>query len=258
MTAALKPFPGLRLYTLEIRTEFLRLWRTPSFAVPTIMFPLVFYTIFGLTYSQQSNEGLRMQQYMLATYGAFGVIGCSLFSFGVGISADRSSGWLRLKRISPMPPMAWLVARILMAMLFSLIIVLGLFLLGITIGRVSMPLETWIGLGGVLVFGSVPFVTLGFILGYLTGPSGASALANLIYLPMSFASGLWTPINMLPAFLQGLAPYLPPYHFAQLALEQLRPQGNTAQHALALGIFTAIFLTIAVIAYRRDEGRTSS
>ena len=59
---------------------------------------------------------------------------------------------------------------------------------------------------------------MGLAFGYLVGPNSAPAMLNVIYLPMAFASGLFIPIDQLPAFVQGIAPALPPYHFAQLAL----------------------------------------
>ena len=38
---------------------------------------------------------------------------------------------------------------------------------------------------------------------------------NLIYLPISFASGLWIPLRALPDLVKQVAPWLPPYHVAQ-------------------------------------------
>lgn len=51
----------------------------------------------------------------------------------------------------------------------------------------------------------------------LLGPNSA-AVVNLVYLPLAFASRLWLPVGQLPGVMQGLVPFLPPYHYAQLAL----------------------------------------
>ena len=65
-------------------------------------------------------------------------------------------------------------------------------------------------------------------------------------------------IEQLPGFMQRLAPFLPPYHYAQLALSTMNADRGGAAwlHVLALLGFTALFLTVAVWAYRRDEGKT--
>ena len=247
----------VRLYALEAQTEVLKAWRLPVYSVSTLVFPLMFYTIFGLTFGGSAGAA-NIAAYMLATYGAFGVIGASLFGFGVGVASERGQGWLRLKRASPMPPGAYFTAKIVMALIFSLLVVLGLFALGFGLFGVRLPAATWAALLGTLLAGALPFCALGLALGYLVGPNSAAAALNLAYLPMVFASGLWIPVEQLPGFMQRFAPALPPYHYAQLALSRLGAGrgGGMWGHVLALAGFTALFLAVAVWAYRRDEGRT--
>lgn len=248
----------VRLYALEAQTEVLKAWRLPVYSVFTLVFPLMFYVIFGLTFGGESAGPVNIAAYMLATYGAFGVIGASLFGFGVGVASERGQGWLRLKRASPMPPGAYFAAKIVMAVMFSLLVVLGLFALGLGLFGVRLPAATWAALLGTLLAGALPFCALGLALGTLAGPNSAAAVVNLVYLPMVFVSGLWIPVEQLPKFMQRLAPALPPYHYAQLALRALgADRGGAAWgHVLALAGFTALFLGVAVWAYRRDEGRT--
>ena len=38
----------MRSYLLEAKYEFLRLLRTPSFALPSLLFPCLFYVLFGV------------------------------------------------------------------------------------------------------------------------------------------------------------------------------------------------------------------
>ena len=254
----MSPARTARVYWLEAKTEIIKAWRLPIYSVFTLAFPLMFYLIFGLTYGGESAGPVNIAAYMLATYGAFGVIGASLFGFGVGLASERGQGWLRLKRASPMPPAAYFTAKIVMALVFSLLVVLGLFVLGFFLFGVRLPLTTWASLLGTLLLGAVPFCALGMALGYLVGPNSAAAVVNLVYLPLAFASGLWIPLEQLPEFMQRLAPFLPPYHYVQLALGTMGAgQGGPAWlHVLVLVGFTALFLGVARWAYRRDEGKT--
>ena len=247
-----------RSYWLEAKSEVLKAWRLPVYSVFSLVFPLMFYTIFGFTFGGETAGPVNVAAYMLATYGAFGVIGAALFGFGVGVASERGQGWLRLKRASPMPPAAYFSAKIVMALLFSLLVVLGLFVLGRLLFGVSLPLSSWAALLGTLLLGALPFCAMGLALGYLAGPNSAAAVVNLVYLPMVFASGLWVPIEQLPGFMQAVASYLPPYHYAQLALGMLGASrgGSPWGHVAALVGFTLLFLVVALAAYRRDEGRT--
>jgi ABC-2 type transport system permease protein len=245
-----------RIYALEARLEFMKLLRMPAFAVPTLTFPVLFYVFFGLT--MKTGGPISMATYLLATYGTFGVIGASLFGFGVGVAVERGQGWMLLKRASPMPPGAYFAAKIFMSLLFGAIIIAMLFTLGATAGSVDLPAADWARMGVILILGSLPFCAMGLAIGYFAGPNSAPAIVNLLYLPMAFGSGLWLPIQMLPEFVQKLALALPPYHLAQLALGVIGADsgGSTAGHVGYLALFTALCLALARHGYRRDEDRT--
>ena len=246
-----------RIHWLEFRAEFLKMLRMPAYAIPTLTFPIIFYALFGLALVRDAKAGgVPMSAYLIATYGAFGVIGASLFGLGVAVATERGQGWLQVKRASPMPITAWFGAKIGMALLFSAIIVLGLFAMGVLFGGVHFPLTTWFSLFVILVHGALPFCAFGLAIGYLAGPNSAPAIVNLIHLPLSILSGLWMPISVLPKVLQSLAPFLPPYHLAQLALGTFgAARGSAVSHVIALLSFTMFFLLLAAFAYRRDEGK---
>jgi ABC-2 type transport system permease protein len=247
-----------RIFWLETRFEFLKNLRLPIFALSTLMFPVMFYIFFGLTFAQGDFGAISAALYYAIAYGAFGVIGASLFGFGVGVATERGQGWMRLKRASPMPPLAYFVAKIGMSMLFGLIIVLTLLLLSVLIGGARPDAMLTLRAVLVLVAGALPFGALGLTLGYLVGPNSAPAIVNLIYLPMAFVSGLWIPIQALPELLQKIAVTLPTYHFAQLAFSifGVNQQQSVVGHIVYLGIFTAVFVALAIVFYFRDEGQT--
>jgi ABC-2 type transport system permease protein len=249
---------ALRVYRVEAWHEFLKLVRLPIFAVTTIALPLMFYVIFGITFAGEQARGVGITTYMLVTYGAFGVIGAALFGFGVSVAVERGQGWMRLKRVAPMPPLAYFVAKVVMSLAVATIIVLAMFILGALIGGVRLDPQQWLAVGLALVAGALPFSAMGLAFGYLVGPNSAPAVLNLTWLPMAFASGLWIPISQLPTVVQSIAVALPPYHFVQLALGTIGASegGSPAVHAAAMLGFTVLFLFVARWGFRRDEGRT--
>jgi ABC-2 type transport system permease protein len=249
---------ALRVYRTEARQEFLKLVRIPIFAVSTIALPLMFYVIFGIAFSGQQAGGVGVTTYLLVTYGAFGVIGAALFGFGVSVAVERGQGWMRLKRVAPMPPLAYFVAKVLMSLAIATIIVVAMFALGALLGGVRLDPGEWVAVGLALIAGALPFSAMGLAFGYLVGPNSAPAVLNLVWLPMAFASGLWIPVAELPEVVQSVAPFLPPYHFVQLALGTIGASegGSPAAHAGAVLAFTAVFLLVAAWGFRRDEGRT--
>lgn len=248
-----------RIFWLEARYELAKVSRLPAFAIPSIVFPVLFYAFFGLSFGGGRSAGpVSMATYLLATYGAFGVIGAALFGFGVGVAIERGQGWMLLKRASPMPPLAYFTAKIFMALVFGTIIVGLLYALGVLFGGVRLSGGEWGRLFAVHALGAFPFCAMGLALGYWSGPNSAPAIVNLIYLPMAFASGLWIPLPALPAFFRALAPWLPAYHYAQLALDVVGAGAGRAasRHLLYLACFTVLCLLAAWLGYRHDEGET--
>jgi ABC-2 type transport system permease protein len=154
-----------------------------------------------------------------------------------------------------MPPFAYFAAKVATSLVFSTIIVLALFTLGITFGGVRMPVASFARLLGILAAGSLPFSAMGLALGYFTGPNSAPPTINLIYLPMSFCSGLWIPIMFLPKVVQKIALVLPPYHLSQLALGVVGAgtRESAVAHWEALAAFTMICLGVARIGFQRDQ-----
>jgi ABC-2 type transport system permease protein len=245
----------LKIYAKEAKYDFLGRLRLPVYSASTILFPVMFYVLFGLLLNRgQSNHGVSVSTYLMASYGTFGVMGAALFGFGVGFAMERGLGWLQLKRASPMPPYAYFAAKVVTSMVFSAIIVLLLMALGVAFGGVHFSPAEALKLPATLVVGAICFCAMGLAIGSFAGPNSAPAVVNLLYLPMSFASGLWIPINMLPNFLQKMAPALPPYHLGQLALGVVGAgRGTAANHWGALLGFTLIFLGIARIGFQLDE-----
>jgi ABC-2 type transport system permease protein len=249
MNAIVQPLPRValpRVYALEAKHEFLRLLRAPAFAVPTLMFPAMFYCLFAVVFSRGHGD-FQANIYLLATYGVFGVMAPSLFGFGVSVALDRERGWLTLKRAQPMPPGAYLVSKLAMAMLFAVVIFTTLAVLSTTLAGVRLPFASWALLLLVEVLGVLPFCAIGLLVGTSVSGQAAPAIINIIYLPMSFLSGLWMQMSALPAAVRGIAPLWPAYHLGQLALGAVgQPsEGTPLAHVAVLAAITIVFLALA-------------
>lgn len=248
---------------VETRFEIVRLARQPAYVLPLFAFPLAFYYLFGVAMAHTGNAAHGDNAtYFLASYGAFGVIGAALFGFGVTLALERGEGWLVLRRASPMRVSSYLGAKMISALCFSAAIGSALILMGVTAGGVHVSAFTLLRLLAVLVAGAIPFCALGFAIGMTAPSNGASAIVNLLYLPLSFMGGLWIPAAFLPGAFKTIAPWTPTYHFGRLALGALGitngMQGASPAYATdvaALAAWTCAFLALAAFGWRRDESR---
>jgi ABC-2 type transport system permease protein len=236
--------PQLRCYWLEARSEFLRVLRAPAFAVPTLVFPPMFYLLFGVLLN--GGHG-KATSYLLATFGVFGVMAPGLFGFGVAMALDRERGFLALKRALPTPPGAMLLAKMGMAMVFAVMISIILIAIALTLGKVTLAPLQLLELTLVNVLGVLPFCAIGLYIGTVVSGPGAPAVINILYLPMAFLAGLWMPLSMLPPLFARLAPVWPAYHLAQVALSVvgLDDGGSTGVHVLVLAAVSGLFFLLA-------------
>lgn len=247
---------SLPIFLREARYEFIRLLRTRSFSFSIVGFPVVFYLFFGIIMNRGQQIGaISVAKYVLASYAVFGTVGAALFGIGVGLAADLAAGWLDLKRASPMPPLAYVLAKCCSAVFFGILIVSVLALMGITLGHVSLSLAEFVRMIALTIVGVIPFVCMGLALALLVPFSSAPGITNMIYLPMSFCGGLWVPLMFLPHFMQTIAVLMPTYHLGQLMLGAFgyASTGTALRHWYGLLGFTLLMLGIAASALRRLE-----
>lgn len=239
----------------ETKYEFLKMLRNRSFSLSVIGFPIMFYLLFGVTNRGANSSGIHMARYLLAGYACFGVIGAALFGIGVGLASERAAGWIEVKRASPMPPPAYLIAKCMGAIGFGLIILTALTVLGLAMGGVTLTAGEVLRMIGVSIAGSVTFASMGFLLALVVPANAAPGIVNLIYLPMSFVSGLWMPIQYLPHWVQRFASMLPTYHLAQLMLRIFgyADHSTAVSHWMSLAGFTMLMLGTSWLVFSRAQ-----
>lgn len=259
MTAAAKADTAPLGHMLLVQTwaELRMRWRIPAFSVTIVALPVLFFTFFGLPFARQTlPNGTSLGAYLLASFAAYSVGSVMVFGFGIGVATERGLKVDVLMRATPLPPFIAILAKVLNALAYALLSLVILIGYGVVVGGVRQDLLVWIDMIARLLAGSVPFIALGFAIGYLCGPNVAPAVANLVYLPLSFASGLFMPLSQLPTFVRRVAPYLPAYHYGQLGWGAVGAASEPLLESLTwLAGYTVLFLLIAMRAYQREESR---
>lgn len=238
----------MRLVLVHARAQATELARYPSFTVPTLVLPVLVFLFFG---TQAGAEGAR---YVAAAFAAFAILGVAFFQFGVGIAQDRTSPWEFYLRTLPISPVARFAARNLAALPFALLAAGAVTAAALLTTPVGIAPSGWARLAAVLLAGSVPFCLFGIALGYWTTPKGAVPLANILYLGLSYAGGLWLPPWQLPEIVARISPFLPTRQWGELLWHAVDGRPWPAAPALGLLAYTAAFGLLAAWGYRRDEG----
>ena len=249
------PLASLRILGKETKYEFLKLLRNKAFSLAVIGFPVMFYLLFGVANRAATDGNVHMAKYLLGGHACFGLVGAALFGIGVSLANERAAGWIELKRASPMPPLAYLFAKCATAAAFGLIIVALLSTLSVTMGGVSLSGLELAKMAGITIIGAVSFASMGLLLAQIVPANAAPAIVNLIYLPMSFLSGLWMPLKFLPHWVQRLGSTLPTYHLSQLMFRIFGYDDGSAAsgHWFGLAGFTMLMLGLSWLIFNRTQ-----
>jgi ABC-2 type transport system permease protein len=239
----------VRLALLHARSMTVELARYPAYVVPTLVFPSVFFLFFAVP-SPDAGATARM-----ATFAGFAAIGVAFFQFGVGIAVERASPWEAYLRTLPVGVWVRLGGRVISAAGFAAAASGSLLVVAVSTTGATLPASRWVALGLALVAGTIPFALLGIALGYWVPERGALPVANLLYLGLAYAGGLWIDARSLPAAVRVVSPWLPTRAFADALVGTTSSPAIAWRSWIALAAFGTLFAALAAWGYRRDEGR---
>jgi ABC-2 type transport system permease protein len=239
----------VRLTLVYARALTFELLRYPAYSVPTLAFPAVFFLLFV------ASRGDRNPTLLLASFAGFAFLAVAFFQFGVGIAAERETPWERFLRTLPVRARVRLAARLLSGTVFGLASAGLVALTAVATTDAHLPPVRWAGLVLALVVGAVPFALLGIALGYWASPRGALPVANILYLVLAFAGGLWTTPARLPSSVAAVSPLVPTRQFGEVLWGAARGRLWQPREWLLLLAWGAAFALLAGWGYARDEGR---
>ncbi len=152
--------PVLKMLLAQTRSEVLMRWRVPAFSVTNLVLPIVFFIFFGLPVaSLRRGDGVSIGAYLLASFGAYAVGNVMVYGFGIGVANERGMKVDRLMRASPLPPLVFMLAKVLTALAFALLSLVLLIGFGIVAGGIRETPLVWVTVIARLLAGSLPFIT---------------------------------------------------------------------------------------------------
>lgn len=238
------------------RYELVRLWRNKRFFVFSLAFPLVLFLVIAESNRHQTIDlgsfKLDFPLYYMVSMAGYGAM-IAAIAGGARIAAERSVGWNRQLRLTPLTPRAYFRTKVLTAYLMSLISIALLYIAGISYG-VSIEANRWLQMTGLILVGLEPFVALGVLAGHLLtvdsmGPAlgGGSAF-------FGFLGGQWFPLPS-SGFLHYLGEGIPSYWLTQASRIGVGGAAWGATGWIVVAAWTAAATSASVWAYRRDTGR---
>jgi ABC-2 type transport system permease protein len=196
------------------RYELLRTFRNRRLYIFAIGFPLaLYYAIAGPNRHEHNlgGTGIAATVYFMVSLAAFGTMNAVLGS-GARIAAERSVGWNRQLRLTPLSTRTYFRVKVATAYALATATIVLLYIAGATLG-VRLGALDWLHMTVLILIGLAPFAALGILLGHLVtvdsvGPAvgGTTALLALL-------GGVWFPVTS--GAMHTVAEALPSYWLVQ-------------------------------------------
>lgn len=198
----------MRLFRHELRMQQLLFWRNRESAIFVFVFPPMLFLLLGAVYNGKI-DGFPAVDALLVGLVGYGCANTAFAGLAITLVIRRESGVLKRVRATPLPAATYLGAVLVSTLIVFLLQMAVTLVLGLVLYGAHTP-RNWPGFLLALVFGAAGFAGLGLGGAALIRSSeGASAVVNLIVLPMAFLSGSFGPTRDYPDVLQALADVLP-------------------------------------------------
>jgi len=182
-----------------------------------LAFPVFVLVIYSQIFGTNQVGGVNYMAWAVPGVVVFNIVAFGLLGSGTIMVNMREQGILRRLQASPMPAGqlvgSYLIVNVLIAILQSTIIVLFSALVFKTPLTVAGAMRAFL----MAVSGILAFVALGQVISGLAPTAGvAVAVGQIVNFGQMFITDMIMPMELLPEWVQRVAPYLPAYAVVQL------------------------------------------
>ena len=210
--------------------------------------PAGVYVILTLVDGETSGSNVGR----MVAMAAFGAVAAGLFATGPSLAQERASGWLRQLRTTPMPPLAAVVAKIVVAMAWVLPAIALVAVMAILLTDIELDPRDWIELIGLMWIGSAPFAALGVLIGLAIRDAGAAHTAtNFAFIVLWLLGGIFTPAADMPDVLAAISRKLPTSGILEIGDSVVHGTSIPGSAPALIAAWTAASGVLAALAWRR-------
>ena len=207
-TRRVPPFGGLNA-TL-VRIELKRMLRNRRTIIFALVFPAAMFFVFGSGNDSQESVGVgNVSAYVMVSMALYGGALIAAAT-GAGVAIERSLGWSRQLRLTPLHATAYILVKAFVALVMGAVAILAVNVIGAVQGKPQMPFDVWVACGLLTLACVMTFAALGVFVGYLVpgenvmqvlGPGLAlfSFLGN-VFIPIDQGSTMWHIASLTPMF----------------------------------------------------------
>lgn len=242
--------------TAYLGLEAKRALRNPRFLFFTMVFPVVIYMIDVAAFGKGAPTGSSVPftsilMVSLASFGGF----MAAMNTGARTAVERSAGWQRQLRLTPLTPTGYLVAKAAVGTLVALPPIALVSLIGLSVEHVHLSGAAWAQVVLGVWIATLPFAVLGLLVGQLATAETMQVFTSGLMIVLGFLGGILIPAQVFPNWLADISKVLPSYWLAQVGQGALGGNTDIGRAVLWLAGWTVVFAFAVVRRYQRDSAR---
>jgi ABC-2 type transport system permease protein len=238
--------------TTYLRYEVLRTLRNRQGYIFSLAFPVILFLVFGV--SNRNATGFPVDispitYYMVGMLG-FGAMGAVLAG-GARIAVDRSTGWNRQLRLSPLRPAVYLATKVAVGYLTATLTIASMYIAGISFGARASFTE-WVRMTLFILLGLVPFAAIGIWIGHLVREDAMGPVMGGLMSLFALVGGSWYPVS---GVLGQIGSWIPSYWIVQAGHIAVGGDSWSVKGWLVVLGWSAVFTGLATRAFLADTAR---
>ena len=244
----------LRLASVHAKYTLLETLRVPIAVIGGLVFPALSLLFFVVPQRQVAENPLFATQAVISL-SVFAVLANSLFSFGLTIAENREKPWDPYLRTLPAPGISRVLAQVFSTGTLGLASVLPIVILGALLTEATASPARLLGGLVALALAALPFMFLGIAIGYSMPSKAAIAVVQVLMFGLAFGGGLFLPPQAFPDWLELFSRVLPSRQAREIVVWAVGGGTVPAWAIVGWAVWTVLSLALALILFRRDEGR---
>lgn len=200
------------------------------------------------------TRAVQAERFRPIDYIAPGILALSVAQLGLfgAITLVEQRQQRLLRRLQATPVSRWMVLLSMIIVRLATAFLQTGILLGVALAFFRIQVVgSWPAIIGIVVFGTLSFLALGFLLGALAPSAEALiAIVQMINFPMMFLSGALFPLDFMPEFLRPVAVALPLTYLADILRQVMVDATPYASLLQGAGILLLFMLASALLSWR--------
>ncbi len=232
-----------------LRLEIRRLLRNRRTIIFALILPVVLFLFVGTnkSYANLPDGHGNVSLFLVVSMALYGAA-LATTAGGAMVSIERAQGWSRQLRLTPLSPLDYILIKTITAMILGLSSVVAVFAYtGYNYLWFVSAASVWVG--------SLVFAALGLFIGYLLPSENVMQFLGLVMAALSFAGGLFYPLNQAAPILQDIAKWTPMYGLNQLVHAPLLGGSIDIMWVVNAVAWFALFAAGAIWLFRKDTAR---